>query len=57
MIRVEGVRKEFGKRNSRSGQHQLEIEDSMFIALLGPSGCGQIDNIKLYCRSSGADIR
>lgn len=39
MIRIEGIRKEFGKNVVALDNINLKIEDSEFIALLGPSGC------------------
>ena len=41
MIRIEGIRKEFGKNVVALDNINLKIEDSEFIALLGPSGCGK----------------
>lgn len=41
MIRVEKIRKEFGKNAVALDDINLQIEDSTFIALLGPSGCGK----------------
>lgn len=41
MIRVENIRKEFGKDAVALDDINLQIEDSAFIALLGPSGCGK----------------
>lgn len=41
MIRIEGIRKEFGKNIVALDNINLKIEDSEFIALLGPSGCGK----------------
>lgn len=41
MIRVENIRKEFGKDAVALDDINLQIEDSEFIALLGPSGCGK----------------
>lgn len=41
MIRIEGIRKEFGKNVVALDNINLKIENSEFIALLGPSGCGK----------------
>lgn len=41
MIKIEGLRKEFGRDVVALDDINLEFEDSTFIALLGPSGCGK----------------
>ena len=41
MIKIEGLRKEFGKGVVALDNINLEFEDSTFVALLGPSGCGK----------------
>lgn len=41
MIRIEGLRKEFGKDVVALDSIDLTFEDSTFVALLGPSGCGK----------------
>ena len=50
MIRVEKIRKEFGKNAVALDDINLQIEDSTFIALLGPSGCGK-STISVWCFS------
>ena len=40
MIRVEGLRKQFGKREVVSGV-DLTVEDGEVIVVIGPSGCGK----------------
>ena len=55
MIRVEKIRKEFGKNAVALDDINLQIEDSTFIALLGPSGCGKSSLIKSICKLEKAD--
>ena len=47
MIRVEKIRKEFGKNAVALDDINLQIEDSTFIALLGPSGCGKSTTLRM----------
>ena len=40
MIRIENLRKEYDAKTVALDDIDLVFEDSPFVALLGPSGCG-----------------
>ena len=57
MISINKLRKEFDQGVVALDSIDLEIRDTEFVALLGPSGCGEIHNLKLHRRPFGCDQR
>ncbi|ONI74662.1 hypothetical protein ALI144C_38175 [Actinosynnema sp. ALI-1.44] len=47
-VRVEGLRKEFGKATAVDGL-SLTVRDREFLTLVGPSGCGKSTTLRMVC--------